>query len=191
MRHRVFGRKLGRDRDHRKALFKNLVASLIIHEQIKTTEAKAKSVKGLVDKIITKGKMGGLHAQRNLIGFFANRQVVDKVVKVLTPRFKQRTSGFTRIVRLGKRKGDQASIVRLELVDKKIIEKKKRTEKKVQEKETVSPPIVEGEDKTEEKKKEAAVSAVPEEREGKGLSLKQSLRPRMPSFIKRPPKKGQ
>lgn len=192
MRHRLFGRKLGRDRDHRKALFKNLVTSLILHEQIKTTEAKAKAIKGLADKVITKGKTGSLHARRTLAGVLTSRSAVEKVIKILGPRFQQRTSGFTRIIRLGKRKGDDASLVRLELIDKVIKEKKikkKKEEKeaekkKVEAKEEKAVPEV---TKAEEERETAAVTQRIEE---KKPTPRPSLRDRIPSFIKRPPKKG-
>lgn len=177
MRHRVFGKKLGRDKDHRKALFKNLVTSLILHEQIKTTEAKAKAIKGLVDKVITKGKTGSLHARRILAGFFTNQKAVKKVMKVLVPRFRQRSSGFTRIIRLGRRRGDDAPLVRIELVDKVIKKKKEKKPKKEKEKEGKEP-----------EKEKPEVSAK-ETGEKEKLPLHRRFRPTISPLIKRPPKK--
>lgn len=178
MRHRVSGRKLSRDKDHRKALFRNLVTSLVLHEQIQTTEAKAKAVRGLVDKVITKGKTGSLHARRVLVGFLTNQKAVEKVVKILAPRFRQRSGGFTRIIHLGKRQGDNAPLVRMELVDKVVVEKKKKEKKeKVKKgKETESLP--------------APKLAAPKRpvREKQPLS-RPGLRPMISSLIKRPPKK--
>jgi large subunit ribosomal protein L17 len=115
MRHRKAGKKLGRSRDQRRALFKNLINALIIHGRIETTEAKAKAVKGLVDKVINKAKQGTLHSRRLLLGFLGSQEVVKKAVEDLAPQFK-RVSGFTRIVKLGSRRGDNASMVRIELV---------------------------------------------------------------------------
>jgi len=118
MRHRVVGKKLSRDRDHRKALFKNLIKALVIHGEIKTTESKAKAVRRLVEKLITKGKARTLHARRLIAAFLQNKKVVNKIVDELAPLFKNRPGGFTRIVRLGRRRGDNAMMVKLELVEK-------------------------------------------------------------------------
>lgn len=139
MRHRVKGKKLGRDTGHRKALFKNLINALILKEQIKTTESKAQAVRGLVDKLVTRGKSGTLHARRLVGAFLSNKQAVNKLVDELGPRFKTRPGGFTRMVRLGRRRGDNAMMVRLELVErpeaKEAKEKKeKKTTKKTKEK---------------------------------------------------------
>lgn len=136
MRHRVAGKKLSRDIKHRKALFKNLINALIIHEQIQTTESKAKAIKGLTDKLISRGKKGTLHARRMIAAFLQNKKAVNKIVDELGPRFKNRVSGFTRIVRLGKRRGDDAMLVKMELVEKaKAEEKKIETKKKEKDKE--------------------------------------------------------
>jgi large subunit ribosomal protein L17 len=118
MRHRVFGKKLSRSSKHRKALFKNLISALIIHGQIKTTEPKVKAIKGLVDKLIGRAKEGSLHSRRMIAAFLQDKKAVNKLTSELAPLFKSRTSGFTRVLRLGKRKGDNAMMVRIELVDK-------------------------------------------------------------------------
>jgi large subunit ribosomal protein L17 len=117
MRHRKAGKKLARSRDQRRALFKNLINALIIHGRIETTEAKAKALKGLVDKVINKAKQGTLHSRRLLLGFLGSKEVVKKAVEDLAPQFTKRVSGFTRIVKLGNRQGDNASLVRIELVE--------------------------------------------------------------------------
>lgn len=127
MRHRVAGKKLSRHRAHRKALFKNLINSLIIHGEIKTTESKAKAVRGLVDKLITKGKTGTLHARRLIAAFLQNKKVVNKIVDEIAPLIKGRPGGYTRMVRLGRRRGDNAMMVKLELVEKPTKEEKKKT----------------------------------------------------------------
>ena len=118
MRHRKAGKKLNRDIKHRKALFKNLINALIIHEEIKTTEPKAKAIKGIVDKLISRGKVGTLNARRTIAAFLQQKKSVNKVVDELGPRFKDRVSGFTRIIKVGKRKGDDAMVVKMELVQK-------------------------------------------------------------------------
>jgi large subunit ribosomal protein L17 len=139
MRHRVSGKKLNRDIKHRKALFKNLISALIIHEEIQTTESKAKAIKGLTDKLISRGKKGTLQARRAIAAFLQDKTAVNKIVDDLGPRFKNRVSGFTRIIRLGKRRGDDAVMVKMEFVEKgeveemkkeKMKEKKKGKEKK-------------------------------------------------------------
>lgn len=130
MRHRVFGKKLSRDRGHRKALFKNLINALVIHGEIKTTESKAKAVRRLVDKLITKGKDSTLHSRRLIAAFLQDKKAVNKITDELVPLFKSRPGGFTRIVRLGKRRGDDAMMVRLELVEKAKEEKKELKPKK-------------------------------------------------------------
>ncbi len=119
MRHQKKGRKFGRNTNQRKALLRNLIESLIIHEEIKTTESKAKTLKQLVDKLITKAKIGSLHVRRQIFSFLPNKKAVNKLVEEIAPRFKQRTAGFTRFVRLGNRHGDNAMMVKMELVEKK------------------------------------------------------------------------
>ena len=123
MRHKVSGKKLGRDIKRRKALFKNLITSFISHGEIKTTEAKAKAVKGLVDKLMTKAKKGTLHTKRQVLSFLAQKQPVEKLFKEIAPRFKNRQSGFTRTIKLGPRRGDNALMVLMEWTDKAKNEK--------------------------------------------------------------------
>lgn len=117
MKHGVAGKKLSQNSSQRKALFKNLINSLILHEAIKTTEAKAKGVRILAEKLITQGKTGTLQARRAIEAFLQNKIVVKKIVEELGPLFKSRPGGFTRIVRLGQRAGDGAMMVRLELTE--------------------------------------------------------------------------
>lgn len=127
MRHRVFGSKLGRDKNARKALFKSLISSLIIHGQIKTTEARAKAIKGLVDRLVSRSKQRTLQARRQVLAFLQNKKVVGKLVDEIAPKFSKRPSGFTRILRLGKRAGDQAMMVKMEFVEP--LEEQTKTEK--------------------------------------------------------------
>ncbi len=130
MRHRVSGKKLSRTREHRKALFKNLINALILKGEIKTTESKAKAVRRLVEKVITKGKEGSLHARRLIAAFLQNKKVVNKVVDEVSPLYKNRPGGYTRIVRLGKRRGDDAMMVKLELVEKPVVKESAKTKTK-------------------------------------------------------------
>lgn len=116
MRHGVAGRKFNRPTAHRLAMFRNLVTDLLRYEQIKTTEAKAKEIRGLAEKMITLGKDGTLPARRQALAFIYDKDVVRKVFDELGPRYKSRSGGYTRIVRMGPRLGDAAPIVSLELV---------------------------------------------------------------------------
>lgn len=118
MRHRIAGRSLGRDKDHRQALFRNLVTELLRHERIETTEAKAKAIRGDAEKLITLAKRGGIAARR-----LANRTITDpdvtkKLFESIGPRYKERAGGYTRLFKVGPRLGDAAPIVILELVDR-------------------------------------------------------------------------
>lgn len=114
MRHRVYGKKLARNKNERTALFRSLVQNLFWEESIETTEAKAKAIKGLVDKLITQAKSP---ATRYLVSqFLIQKKVSDKLFKELTPRMKDRSSGYTSTVKLGKRLGDGAMMVRINLL---------------------------------------------------------------------------
>lgn len=116
MRHKIAGRKLGRDTSHRRAMYRNLVTDLLGYEKITTTEAKAKEVRGLAEKMITLGKEGGLHSRRQALSFIIDKKVAEKVFTELAPRYAERPGGYTRITKLGPRLGDGAAMVQLELV---------------------------------------------------------------------------
>ena len=116
MRHRIAGRKLGRPTDHRLALYRNLATDLLRYERIRTTEAKAKEVRQLAEQMITKAKSGGLHERRQVLAQLYDPQVVEKLFATLAPRFQERPGGYTRMIRIGPRKGDAAPMVQLELV---------------------------------------------------------------------------
>lgn len=120
MRHRVQGTAIGRDTQHRSALIRNLLISLFEHGSIETTELKAKVVKRMADKVITKGKPGDLAARRNLESFFGQRQIVNLIMGSILPAVTDRTSGFTRSIRLGRRRGDDANMMKVELVSAPI-----------------------------------------------------------------------
>ncbi len=117
MRHARAGKKLGRDSAHRKALYSNLAGALITHGRIETTEAKAKAVKPFAEKMITLGKRGDLHARRLAMAELRSNDVVHKLFSDVAPRFAERQGGYTRVVKLGQRQGDAASMALLELVD--------------------------------------------------------------------------
>lgn len=117
MAHRIDGRKLGRPTDHRLALFRNLVTDLLKHEKIITTEAKAKEVQGLAEKIITLGRRGDLHSRRQAMRFVYDKKVVDKVFQELGPRYADRPGGYSRLVKIGPRLGDGARMAQLQLVE--------------------------------------------------------------------------
>lgn len=116
MRHRVAGRKLSRHTKHRELMFRNLLVSLIQHERIKTTVAKAKELRGWIDKVITLGKEGTLHARRQAFSMLRDKGIVKKLFEDIAPKLKDRQGGYTRIYRLGWRQGDGAPLSLVELV---------------------------------------------------------------------------
>ena len=116
MRHRNTTKTLGRKTAARKALMRDLATSLVVFEKIKTTEAKAKAVRPVVEKLITTAKKGDLAARRRLYAFFSTTQPVDKMMEVIGPRFKDRNGGYTRITKIGHRQGDGADMAQIELV---------------------------------------------------------------------------
>ncbi len=117
MAHGVAGRKLGRKTGPRKALYRNLIVAVLRYEQVKTTEARAKEVRGQVERVISLAKDGSLPARRRIAAELPDEPlVIDKLFKEIAPKYGDRTSGFTRIVRVGQRPGDAAPIVQIELV---------------------------------------------------------------------------
>ncbi len=118
MRHRKSGRRLGRDSAHRKALFRNMVTSLMQHERIQTTDAKAKELRGIADRMITLGKRGDLHARRQAAAVLRDKSVTSKVFGELADRYRERPGGYTRVIKLGNRVGDAAPVSIVELVDR-------------------------------------------------------------------------
>ena len=117
MRHKVVGRKLSRPTSHRIAMYRNLVSDLLGYGKIVTTEAKAKEIRGLAEKMITLGKEGSLPSYRRALSFIMSKKVAEKVFSELAQRYAERPGGYTRIVKLGPRLGDSAPMVQLELVD--------------------------------------------------------------------------
>lgn len=118
MRHGMSGRKLNRTSSHRKAMFDNMAAALIKHEQIKTTLPKAKELKPIVDKLITLGKRGGLHSRRQAIAMLGDSKLAAKLFDTLAPRYASRAGGYTRVLKAGFRYGDDAAMAVIELVDR-------------------------------------------------------------------------
>jgi large subunit ribosomal protein L17 len=118
MRHAKAGRKLGRTPSHRQAMFANMAASLIRHEQISTTVPKAKELKPLVDRLVTLGKRGDLHARRQAISQIRDKEAVYKLFETLAERYRERNGGYTRVLRAGFRSGDSAPVAVIELVDR-------------------------------------------------------------------------
>ena len=118
MRHGRSGRRLNRTVSHRKALFTNMAASLIEHEQIVTTLPKAKELRPIVEKLVTLGKRGDLHARRQAISQIKDVALVKKLFDVLGPRYKERNGGYTRVLKAGFRYGDNAAMAVIEFVDR-------------------------------------------------------------------------
>ena len=118
MRHGHGYRKLNRTHEHRKAMFANMASSLIEHEQIKTTLPKAKELKRIIDKLITLGKRGDLHARRQAIASIKQEPAVKKLFETLGPRYAERNGGYSRVLKAGFRHGDMAPMAIIELVDR-------------------------------------------------------------------------
>jgi large subunit ribosomal protein L17 len=116
MRHLKSGRQLSRNSSHRWALMRNLITALLREEKIRTTDPKAKELRRWVDRVITLGKQGTLHARRQVLGIVPDKSVVRKLFDTLGPRFKDRPGGYTRIIKLGLRRGDAAQMSLIELV---------------------------------------------------------------------------
>ena len=118
MKHRIKGKKLNRTSSHRKALFKNMAQAIIKHEQIVTTLPKAKTMKPIVDKLISLGKKGSLHARRQAFSKLRDENMVAKLFGTLAPRYADRNGGYTRVLKAGYRYGDAAAMAVIELVDR-------------------------------------------------------------------------
>lgn len=146
MRHNMSGRKLNRTSAHRKALFMNLANALIKHEQIQTTLPKAKELRPYVEKLITLGKRGDLHARRQAISTLQDKAVVEKLFSAIAERYKERSGGYTRVLKAGFRYGDNAPLAIIELVDRDVEAKGKDS----------GPDLPTGGDEPEAEKKAAA-----------------------------------
>lgn len=131
MRHNKSGRRLGRTTSHRIAMFRNMVTSFLTHERIITTDAKAKELRPIAEKMITLGKKGDLHAIRQAASYIRDKEAVTKLFSAIAPRYKERPGGYTRIIKLGIRPGDAAPLSVIELVEEEIVKKtpKKKAKK--------------------------------------------------------------
>ncbi|MBZ5544471.1 MAG: 50S ribosomal protein L17 [Acidobacteriia bacterium] len=159
MRHRNYGKKLSRNTEHRRALLRNLVTSLILEERIETTVAKAKAARTEAERIITLGKRGSLHARRLAASYILTAAAVKKLFEDVAKRYASRPGGYTRIVRTGWRKGDGAETAVLELVGTEVLQKRaearakkaevmrKREEEAAKAQEKAAPPEEEDEKK--------------------------------------------
>ena len=125
MRHRKSGRKLGRTSSHREAMLRNMVTSLLKYEKITTTDAKAKELRKVAEKMITLGKRGDLHARRQALSFVRDRAVVGKLFDELSARYRDWAGGYTRIVKMGNRAGDNAPVSIIEFIQEAGQDQKK------------------------------------------------------------------
>ncbi|NOQ51479.1 MAG: 50S ribosomal protein L17 [Desulfuromonadaceae bacterium] len=126
MRHNKSGRRLGRKPDHRQHMMRNMVTSFFEHEKITTTDTRAKELRKVVDKMITLGKRGDLHARRQALQVIRVPKVVGKLFELIAPRYQQRPGGYTRIIKLANRQGDNAPMVIIELVEEEFTAKVKK-----------------------------------------------------------------
>jgi len=179
MRHRVKGRKLGRTASHRHALLRALATSLLRHKKITTTTAKAKELRGFVEPLITKAKTDSVHARRYVSDEIKDRKVLQGLFSEIIPKVGDRPGGYTRVVRLGQRKGDGAEMAMIELVDFSGILKPKAPKKTKGEKKEKGT--------TEESKKETKAESKKETAEAK-----KELKPKKKTVVKprkeKPPK---
>ena len=151
MRHNKAGRRLGRTTSHRVAMFRNMVTSLLNNERITTTDAKAEELRSIADKMVTLGKRGDLHAMRQAASYIRDKKVVTKLFATIAPRYTERNGGYTRIVKLGIRSGDNAPLSLIELVEEQI-ETKPEAKKPVKKSAAAAAvaPVVASEAKVEE-----------------------------------------
>ena len=176
MYHGKAGRKLGRTSSHKEAMFRNMVTSIIKHERIRTTDSKAKEVRKLAEKMITLGKRGNLHARRQALAFVRDKAMVSKLFGELTERYRNRAGGYTRIIKVGYRFGDNAPVSILEFIpeEKKKEKAKPKAKGKAKEKEKSALESMpeekkqekakpKAEDKAKEKEK-LALESIPEEK---------------------------
>ncbi|MGI9434384.1 MAG: 50S ribosomal protein L17 [Geminicoccaceae bacterium] len=120
MRHRLSGRKLNRTASHRKAMFANMAQALVKHEQIKTTLPKAKELRPFVEKLVTLGKRGDLHARRQIIAKTRDEKTAAKLIDTLAARYEGRAGGYIRVLKAGFRKGDNAPMAVIEFIDRDV-----------------------------------------------------------------------
>jgi len=184
MRHGRKVKKLGRTKSHRKAMLANMAASLFMYRMIKTTEAKAKEVRKLAEKLITLAKRGDLHAHRQVYDVIRDRKLVKKIFDEIAPKFTDREGGYTRVLKLGIRRGDCATLSVVELLIEKPPKEEKKGKKEKGERKTKSEKVVEAKTSEEKKKKvktkagevkeEGTEEEEKEVKEGKEINSKKS-----------------
>jgi large subunit ribosomal protein L17 len=161
MRHNKSGKRLGRNSSHRKAMMRNMVTSLFAHEKITTTDIRAKELRKIADKMITLGKRGDIHARRQALQVIRDRKVVGKLFDLVAPRYKDRPGGYTRIIKLGQRAGDNAALSLIELVEEEFTAKPRKAAPVA--KAEATPVAVEEQAIEEVAAEEVAVDEAPEE----------------------------
>jgi len=181
MRHLKTGRKFGRTSAHRKALFRNMVTALIDRERIRTTLAKAKELRGKVEKTITLGKKGTLHARRHALKLVADKDSLKKIFGPLAERYANRPGGYTRVIKLGHRLGDDAPMVFIELVDREDespIKPPVKGKKKVEEtaKKTVAGAGIKKPKKDKKDAKESVTKATGEKPDGEKKKITEAAK---------------
>ncbi len=175
MRHQKKTIKLGRTAEHRKALLANQVCSLIEHQRIKTTLAKAKAVRPLAERMVTLGKKGSLHARRTAFATLRHKDAVKKLFDDIAPRSTDRNGGYTRIIKLGRRQSDSAQMAFIEWVDAAVAAEEKPVEEKAKKKEKPEKPKAEKAEKAEPKQEEPKAEAK-EEKADAGEETKKKRR---------------
>lgn len=177
MRHRMSGKKLGRNTSHRKAMMRNMVTSLFEHEKIKTTDVRAKELRKMAEKLITLARRGDLHSRRLVMQVIRDRKVVAKLFDRIAPRYQERPGGYTRIVKLGLRSGDNAAMSLIELVEEEFTAKPKKAKPVKKAKAASAPAPVEEPAVEEAVAAEPAVEALVAEGEATEEELAEAAQP--------------
>ena len=159
MRHRVYGKKLGRNKNERTALFKSLVQELILHGTITTSESKAKAIKGLVDKIINLAKSN--NTRRLLQAFLVNKDLQERLVKEIVPKLGSRTSGYTSVMRMGEREGDRTTLVKMSIIGSEELKPLEKQESRIKNLESSKKAVKTETKKVEKKPKRTVKSKTP------------------------------
>jgi len=193
MRHRVAGRKLSRHTQHRELMFRNMLVSLLQHERIRTTLAKGKEFRGWVDRMITLGKKGTLHARRQAFALLRNHEIVKKLFDEIAPKLKDREGGYTRVYKMGWRQGDGAPLSLVELATFSHPEEKKKKKSPVTKAKEVLEKVApkkKGKEEKKEKKEEEKEKGKgkPKEKEKKEKKVKKEEK-EAPKEKKEKPKK--
>ncbi|MBN2429854.1 MAG: 50S ribosomal protein L17 [Acidobacteria bacterium] len=165
MRHRVSGRKLNRTSSHRRAMFRNMATALFEHERIVTTLPKAKELRPVVEKLITQGRKGTLHARRHILSYVRSKDVAHKVMDEIAPRYADRPGGYIRILKLGYRDGDKTEMALVELIGSEPVKETPKKESKEKEKAGETPKTKTSRKKAAKKEADVPVESEPTEAE--------------------------